>query len=123
MPEGCVHVVYPQGDVSHAVAVTGNVLGDGAVGSQPGGEDEGRVPLGEGVAGPVPDACFGASVGEELEAEGLLVEVGGLVGVADPELNVVDGPDRQEVLHSWLRSWSQTNGHGTPPRPLLPYNH
>ena len=88
-----------EGDVLDAVAVREHVLGDLVVAAQRGGEDEPDVPLLDHVRRAVAHAGLGAGVGGQLEAERVLVEVGGLLGVADPELEVVPALDRHEVAH------------------------
>ena len=75
-----------------------DVLGDLAVGAQRAGDDDGDVVLAHHVADPVADAGLEARVGDRREAPQGAVVVGGLLGVADPELDVVDAVERQEVL-------------------------
>src|SRR3990172_2369363 len=76
------------------------------------GEDEADVTLFHQVAGPVADAGLQPGLGHRPEAEGLVVEVGRLLGVAHVELDVVIALDGQEIL-----------GHGLPsyPSPARPH--
>jgi hypothetical protein len=76
--------------------VLGDVAGDVGVGTQGGGEDEANLALLQDVGGAVAAAGFGAGVGDQLHAEGGAVEVGGLAGVADVELDVVGAVEGEE---------------------------
>src|SRR5206468_3854040 len=60
--------------------------------------DEPDVVLLQDVRGAVADARLRAGVRHAVEAEGALVEVGGLLRIAHPELEVVPALDRHEVL-------------------------
>ena len=86
---GLAGVVDPEGYGADAVAVVVDVAGDLGVGAEGGGEDEADLALLEDVAGAVAMAGLGACVGDQRHAEGGAVEVGGLAGVADVELDVV----------------------------------
>ena len=88
-------VVDGEGDVAHAVAVAGHVAGDLVVGLEGGGEDEADVPLAQQVAGLAPRAGLRTAVGDLVEAEEQAVVGRGLAGVAHPELDVIDLPDRE----------------------------
>ena len=87
-----------QCDHARAVAVEGVVLRDLVAGGEGAGEDEPDAPLLEDVRGAVAQPGLEAGVGHLPEAEGARVEVGGLLGVADPELDVVDAVERHEVM-------------------------
>ncbi len=78
----------------------GDVAGDLGVGAERGGEHEADFALLQDVGGAVAEAGFGAGVGDELHAEGGAVEVGGLAGVADVELDVVGAFEGEEILMS-----------------------
>ena len=85
-------------DVADAVAVRADVLGDLAVGGERRGEHDPDVVLLHHVARAVADARLEAGEGDRGEAPER-AEVGRrLAGVADPELDVVDAVERQEVL-------------------------
>ena len=88
-----------QGDVLDAVAVLEHMLRDLVVAVESGGEDEADVALLDHVGRAVADAGLGPRVRGQVEAERVLVEVGGLLGVADPELEVIPALDRHEVGH------------------------
>ncbi|MNY22783.1 hypothetical protein D3C86_1564220 [compost metagenome] len=83
-------VVDDDGDVLDAVPVRLDVLGDRMIGGEGRGQDEADLALLEHVARAIALARLGAGIGDRVEAEGLLVEVGGLLGVADVEFDVVD---------------------------------
>ena len=74
-----------------------DVLGDLAVGRQRRGEHEPDVVLDHDVARPVADLRLEAAEGDRREAPQGAVVGGRLAGVADPELDVVDALERQEV--------------------------
>ena len=82
----------------HAVAVLVDVLGDLAVGRQRGGEDEADVVLLHHVRGAVADLGLQAGERGRREAPQRAVVVRRLARIADPELDVVDALQRQEVL-------------------------
>ena len=94
---GRLDVVDREGDVVDAVAVLADVLGDLAVGRQRRGEHEPDVVLDHDVARPVADLRLEAAEGDRGEAPQRPVVGGRLAGVADPELDVVDALERQEV--------------------------
>jgi hypothetical protein len=94
---GLAGVVDPEGDGVDAVTVLVDVAGDVGVGAECGGEDEADLSLLEDVAGAVALTCLGAGLGDQGHAEGGAVEVGGLAGVADVELDVVGALQRQKV--------------------------
>ena len=75
-----------------------DVLGDLAVRTEGAGEDDRDVVLPHDVAGPVADAGLEARVGDRREAPQRAEVVRPPAGVADPELDVVDAVERQEVL-------------------------
>ena len=91
-------VGHGQGDHSRAVAVGGVVLGDLVAGRQRAGEDEADAALLQDVRRAVAQPGLEAGVGDLPEAERAGVEVRGLPGVADPQLDVVDAVERHEVL-------------------------
>jgi hypothetical protein len=51
----------------------------------------------EHVGGPIPHTGLGAGVRNPFEAEGVLVPVGRLLGVADPQFEVVPPVEGHEV--------------------------
>ena len=75
-----------------------DVLGDLAVRGQRRGEHEADVVLDHDVAGPVADLGLEAAERDRREAPQRAVVGGGLAGVADPELDVVDALEWQEVV-------------------------
>ena len=93
-------VLDDEGDGVDAVSVLVDVLGDLGVGAERGGEDEADFSLLEDVGGAVAKAGFGAGVGDEFHAEGGAIEVCGLRGVADVELDVVGAFEGEKVLMS-----------------------
>ena len=82
------------------VAVALVVLGDLVVAGQRAGQDEADPALLEHVRDAVATAGLEAAVGGLGEAEGARVVVGGLGGVADEQLEVVDAMDRHRVTVS-----------------------
>src|SRR6185369_159316 len=82
----------------HAVAVPVHVLCDLAVGREGAGHDEGDVVPTEDIRDAIADAGLQARVGDRGEAPQRPVVVGRLLGVPDPELDVVDAVQGQEVL-------------------------
>ena len=75
-----------------------DVLGDLAVRRQGAGQDERDVVPAHHVADPVADPGLEPGIGDRGEAPQRPEVVGRLLGVADPELDVVDALERQEVL-------------------------
>jgi hypothetical protein len=61
-------------------------------------DDQADLALLEDVRGAVAHARLRPGVGGAREAERVLVEVGRLLGVADPELDVVPAEQRHEVV-------------------------
>ena len=84
-------------DVLHAVAVRGSVLADRRAAAKSARDDEADLVLFEHVARAVADARLGPCVRRPPEAERVLVVVGGLLRVPDPELDVVPAVERHEV--------------------------
>ncbi len=50
------------------------------------------------IAGPVAHAGLQAQLADRLEAEGLVVRVGRLLGVADLILDVIESADGKEIV-------------------------
>ena len=75
----------------------GREAADVAVGANPAREHEPDVALLEHVGRPIPDARLGAGVRDPFEAERVLVPVRRLLGVADPQLEVVPPVEGHEV--------------------------
>ena len=98
LAERRIDVVDREGDVLHPVAVLPDVLGDLAVGGQGRGKHERDVVAAHHVARPVADAGLEAGERDRREAPESPVISRGLAGVADPELDVVDALEGQEVL-------------------------
>ena len=92
------HVIDGERDVVHPVPVLRHVLRDLAVGRERRGEHEADVVLDHHEAGPIAHAGLEPGVRHRREAPQRAVVVRGLLGVADPELDVVDAVERQEVL-------------------------
>ena len=91
--EGLVDVGHPVGDVADAVAVSGHVVGHLGAVVEGGGEDEAEVALLDDVGLTVGHAGLGPGVGHDLEAEGGGPEVGGVAGIADPPLEVIEAQE------------------------------
>ena len=91
-------------DVADAVAVGAGEARDLVVGRERAREDEVDLALAEHVGRPVADAGLRPRVGVPVEAEGVLVVVGALLGVPDPELDVVPALERHRVGrgHGWI---------------------
>src|SRR4029450_289750 len=102
-------VGHAQGDVADPVAVAGDVLGDLGAGAKRAGQQQPDRPLLEHPGGVVAQAGLGAGVGDRGEAEPGAVEVGRLLGVADPQLDMVDAEQGEGVV------WG-SRGHAPPPR-------
>src|SRR5205807_1802289 len=96
--EGEVGVVDEKSDVDDAVAVSADVFGGEMVVAQRRGEDKADFPLAEDVRGGVAVAGLEASIGELRETEGVAVEERRLLGIARPELDVVDALELERVL-------------------------
>ena len=97
LPVGVSSVRNLQGDVLRRVAVPGRKTADVAVGSDPAREHEADLALLEQVRRPIPDTRLGTCVRNPLEAERVLVPVGRLLGVADPQLEVIPPVEGHEV--------------------------
>ena len=95
---GACRLRHAQCDVLHAVAVAVRVLRNLVSGMQRTGDDKADLPLLQDVARPVAHACLRAGVGGASETECLLVVEGRLLGVPDPELDVIPAVERHEVL-------------------------
>jgi hypothetical protein len=94
---GLLGVEDGEGDVLDAVAVLLDLLGGGVVLGQRGRQQQADVALGEQVVGLL--AAAGGEVGDlgDVEPEGVGVEVGRLLGVADIEADVVDVDERKRI--------------------------
>ena len=108
-------------DVAHAVAVDAGEARDLVVGGERAREDEAHLALAHHVRRAVADAGLRPCVSLAMEAEGVLVVVGALLGVPDPELDVVPALERHLVWrgHGWIvlgcglrsfRWWPRRNG-------------
>ena len=86
-------------DVLHPVAVAGVVPGDLVILAERGREDKPDLALLEDIGGAVADAGLRPCVGRPGEPEGVLVEVRGLLRVADPQLDVIPPVERHEIRH------------------------
>ena len=84
-------------DVLDAVAVPGDVLRDLRRLPKRARQHEPDLALAEHVGGAVAHARLGSGVGDPLEAECVLVPVGGLLRVSDPELDVIPTVERHVV--------------------------
>src|SRR5262249_47291948 len=82
-----IHVADPQSDVAHAVPMQRYLLGDRPLRPQRCGEDEGDAALPQHVANAVPHAGLWSSHRDNGEPEEGSIEVGGLVRIANPELD------------------------------------
>ena len=95
-------VVHPERQVPDAVAVPVDVVGDdpslvAQIRPDRRGQHEPDLVLLEQVAGAVADPGLGPSIPDQLESEGGAVVVAGLLGVPDPELDVVGAVDGEGV--------------------------
>ena len=107
------HVVDLQGDRLDAVAVLHQALGVGMIGPERRGQHEGDVPLTQHVARLVPHPGLEPRVGDDVEAERVAIEVGGLARVAHEHPHVVDALQRQWRRWPWpclLRSGFRARG-------------
>jgi hypothetical protein len=94
---GLARVRNEERDVLGRVAVGGGEADDLAVAAEAAREHEPDLALLEDVRGAVADAGLRACVGDPVEAERLLVPVRRLLGVPDPELEVVPALERHEI--------------------------
>src|SRR6266567_7482454 len=94
---GAVGARYLERDVAGAVAVTAGKLRHLAVGAQAARQDEADVALLDHVGGAVADARLRPRIGRAREPERVLVEVRRLLGVPDPQLDVIPTLKRHEV--------------------------
>jgi hypothetical protein len=90
-----------------------HVGGGGVLGPDGGGQHQPDLVLLKQVAGRVPDPGFRAAVADQLKAEGAAVEVTGLLGVADVELDVVGAVDGEGVGERG-RGGQRIGRHGAP---------
>jgi len=97
LPIGVRRVGHCQRRVLHTVAVGTREAGDLAVRAETARQDEANVVLLEDVRGAVPNTGFRPCVRGFRETEGVLVEEGGLLGIADVKLEVIPPVDRHEV--------------------------
>ena len=98
-----------------AVAVTACELRDLAVDAYAAREHEADVALLEHVRRAVANAGLGARIGGPREPERVLVEVRGLLGVPDPELEVIPALERHEVLRAHVLILTPVSGLSAPP--------
>jgi hypothetical protein len=98
VPVGVLGARHGQRHILDAVSVRAREARDLAVRPQPARDDEPDVVLFEHVRGAIADTGLRAGVRNPVEPERALVEVCGLLRVADPELDVIPALDRHEVL-------------------------
>jgi hypothetical protein len=79
--------------------VPGVVSGDLVILAERGGENQPNLPLLEHVRSAIADACLRARVGRPGEPERALVEIRRLLGVADPQFDVIPPVERHEIRH------------------------
>ena len=91
-------VGHGERDVADAVAVLREVPRDLVLLAQRARDDEADVALLEDVGGAVAHSRLRARVRGAREAHRVLVEVGGLLCVPDPELDVIPAVERHEVF-------------------------
>ncbi len=84
-------------DVFHTISVSALMSRDLVVFAQRRRDDEADASLRERVGGAVAHARLRAGIRRQGEPERMLVEVRGLLGVPDPELDVVPAVERHEV--------------------------
>src|SRR5215207_3489618 len=94
---------YLERDAPGAVSVPARELRDFTVHAHPAREHEANVALLEHVRRAVADAGLRPGVRGSREAEGVLVEVRGLLGVADPELEMIPALERHEIVRAHRR--------------------
>src|SRR5687767_3059509 len=88
-----------------------HVVGDRAVGTKGRCQNQPDLALRHQKRNTVPYACLGTAITDHLEAEGRLVIVRSLLGVADVELDVVSPVDRKDVVGLVL-PWKRRGSHG-----------
>ena len=91
-------VIDPEGHGLDAIPVPVQVVVERTVGHERRGEHEGDLVLPQHVADAVGISGLEALVGDRLEAPGVHVIVGALLGVADDEFHVVRAQQGQEVF-------------------------
>jgi hypothetical protein len=91
-------ILHLEGRILHAVAVDVRVPRDLVFGTERARDHQADRPLLEDVRCPVADARLRPGVRNRLEAERLLVEVGALLRVPDPQLDVIPALEGHEVL-------------------------
>jgi len=102
-------VGHAERDDLHAVAVGAVVLGDVAARAHRAGQHEPDAPLLQDVGGEVAQPGLKAGIGDLGEAECVCEDVGGLGGVADPQLEVVDAVQGHVVAWRDLIQGSDDN--------------
>ena len=95
---GLPGVVDPQRHIAHAVSVDAHMLRDVSIGTQRGGQHEAHLPLLQNIRSAVADTGFRPGISDELHAKGEPVKIGGLAGIAHPELHVVRPVEWQKIL-------------------------
>ena len=108
---GVVDVGDRERDRPDTVAVTGMMGGDLGAGAETAGQDEPDPALLENVRYTVSEPGLEAGVRNPAESEGVLVEVSGLGGVADVELDVVDAVERHVIVGCGGDGRSGSEGH------------
>src|ERR1041385_4126707 len=91
-------IVDPQRDVTDAVTVLTDVLGDHARARQGRRDHEANLPLRQQIARAIAHARLRAAIADHLEAHRSLVEVRRLFRVSDVELDVIGSVDRKCVV-------------------------
>src|SRR5262249_18456015 len=89
-------IVDQQANAVDAVSVPVNVVGDGVIGTERGGQYKADGLLLDDVRGAIVNAGFGALIGDEAHAEDSAIEVSGQPGIADVHFDVVDGAGRMK---------------------------
>ncbi len=113
--EGALGVGHAQRDVDDAVAVPGDVLAERGARDDGALDDEAGAAGLQHVRGRLAVPGLGAAVGGDPHAEGGRVPVRGLPGVADGEVQVVDGLDREGIRgHAPSVGVARGGGQGVP---------
>ena len=86
------------------------VGGDRGVGAQRAREDEADAALAQDVGDVIARAGLQAGVGDLVKAEGLAVVEGGLLGVPDVELHMVDAVEGHRILSGNVAGYSDGLG-------------
>jgi len=92
--DGCAErgtrIVDRNGDIAHAVTVTGDVFGDGVARTERTAQDEPEIVLSDRIRDAVVNARLGSAVGDQLETKRRTIIMRGLLGIADVEFEMIE---------------------------------